>query len=425
MLGAGESSLSPYVLAAGHGAVSSGLITTVPLFLGALLQNLAPAALARVGSVRRWTVAMATVQGLCLLLLGAGSALATPPLGVLFAVVSLYWAAGWSVGPAWNTWMDSVVPARLRARFFARRNAFCMLVQWATMLAASGLLLWAQDRQVALAAFCLLFVVAGAARLYSAFCMSRQSEPVPLPADYRVLSFAQAYARVRGNPQARPLIYMLGAQFSMTLAAPFLVPFLKEMRGISYGGVLLCIAAAILSRALLLPRLGKVAQRLGPHRLFRWSGRGLAAVPLLWLLPNLGLGGFLLLQVITGAFLAAYEMAVTLVYLEAVPVGDRTSVLTRFSVLNTAAMLAGSSLGGTLLLAGGSSLTAYGTLFVLATLARLAALTLLTTPSRPSVSAPNNVEQSTGGHHLVAQHLHSQPAKTLNPKKESSDLQLR
>lgn len=404
MLGAGESSLSPYVLAAGHSAVASGLITTVPLFIGALLQNLAPTALARVGSVRTWSVSMAALQAVCLLLLGVGAAFTTLPLWALFGLVSLYWAAGWSVGPAWNTWMDSVIPARLRARFFARRNAFCMLIQWATMMSASGLLLWAQDNDIALGAFCALFVLAGSARLYSASCMARQSEPVPLPADYRVLSFSQSYARVRGNHRARPLIYMLGAQFAMTLAAPFLVPFLKEIRGISYGGVMLCIAAAIFSRALLLPRLGNIARKVGPQRLFRISGLGLAAIPLLWLLPNLNLAGFLVLQAIAGAFLAAYEMAVTLVYLEAVPVGDRTSVLTRFSVLNTSAMLVGSSLGGSFLMLGGGGILSYSALFALAALARLAALRLL----NESPTAPESTKrpQENLSHHVVSCQLH-------------------
>lgn len=407
MLGAGESSLSPYLLAAGHSAVSSGLITTVPLFLGALLQNLSPSALKRLGSVRRWSVGMAALQGAILLLLGGGALVGGMPLELIFLLASVYWAAGWSVGPAWNTWMDSVIPARLRARFFARRNAFCMLVQWATMMAGSALLMWGQKQGATQAVFAGLFLVAGLARLYSASCMGQQSEPVPLPPDYSVLTFAQALSKVRGQAKARPLIYMLGAQLSMTLAAPFFVPYLKEVRGIGYGGVMLCIAAAIFSRALILPRLGTIARRTGPRRLFAVSGCGLAVVPLLWLLPGLGLPGFLLLQVVAGAFLACYEMAVTLVYLEAIPVGDRTSVLTRFSVVNTFAMLVGSGLGGVFLTAGGNHASAYAALFVLASLARTAALALLremgTEEAQATVSpAATGREQ----HHATAGQLH-------------------
>lgn len=377
MLGAGENSLAPFALAAGYSGVVGGLITTVPLFIGALLQNAAPWAVARIGSVRMWSVGMASLQGLCLLFLSLGALTKALTLPLLFGLVALYWAAGWSVGPAWNTWMDSVIPARLRAPFFARRNAFCMLVQWATMMMTSGVLYLGQGRGIVLPIFSLLFALAGVARLYSAFSMSCQSEPVPLPLNYRVLSVKQVYKQVKDNPKARPLIYMLGAQFALALASPFFVPFIKEMRGVSYGGVLVCIAVAIFSRALVLPRLGPVANRVGPRRLFAVSGLGLSLIPALWLLPGLGLGAFLLLQTITGAFLAVYEMAVTLVYLEAVPVADRTSVLTRFSVFNTLAMMLGSSVGATLLMAVPNKGPAYMVVFLLACVVRLAVLKLL------------------------------------------------
>lgn len=383
MLGAGENSLAPYVLAAGHSSVAAGLITTIPLFVGGLLQNVAPWGVVRLGSVRLWSVAMATLQGLCLLILALSSLMAKPSLLVIFSLASLYWAAGWSVGPAWNTWMDSVIPGRLRARFFARRNAFCMLVQWATMMAASGALYLGQQQGYVLTIFAGLFIIAGFARLYSAYSMRRQSQPLALPPGYQVLGLGRVYEEIRANPQARPLLYMLGAQFSLALAAPYFVPFIKEMRGISYGGVLLCIAAAIFSRALVLPRLGPSANRVGSKKMFALSGIGLSLIPLAWLIPGLGLAGFLLLQIIAGGFLATYEMAVTLVYLEAIPVASRTSVLTRFSIFNTLAMLLGSSLGATILLGFSEASFGYTCIFLLAVAARLAALKLLSW-GRPS-----------------------------------------
>lgn len=413
MLGAGESSLAPYVLAAGHSSVAAGLVTTLPLFLGGLLQNVAPWALARVGSVRLWSVAMASLQGICLLLVALGAAMDCLPLLPLFALVSLYWAAGWSVGPAWNTWMDSVIPERLRAIFFARRNAFCMLVQWATMMAASLALYLGQREGTVLAVFAWLFALAGVARLCSAWSMRRQSEPIRLPDNYRVLDLREAYGKIKGNPKARPLLYMLGAQFSLALAAPYFVPFIKEMRGISYGGVLLCVAAAIFSRALVLPRLGPAAHRLGTKRMFAVSGVGLAFIPLFWLIPGLGLGSFLLLQVATGAFLASYEMAVTLVYLEAVPVADRTSVLTRFSIFNTLAMLLGSSVGASVLLSLPQQGTAYALIFLLAAVARVMALRLL---AWGEVSASG--EESVSPHHLVFSQLSGERTRTV---KETAD----
>ncbi len=377
MSGAGDNSLAPFVLAVTGSAVASGQIMTVPKFIGALLQNVAPSALQRLGSMRTWSVAMAVLQGLCLLALGLGAAFTKIPLWAIFALVSLAWAADWAIGPAWNTWMASVVPGRLRARYFSRRLAFCQFIQWSTIMGASAFLYWGERSGIALAVFSLLFVLAGCSRLVGAYCMGQQSEPVPLPADFRVLGIQQSFLKIKANPKARPLLYMLGAQLSLNLAAPFLVPYLVQQKQVGYGSLMLCLAAVTFSKILVLPRLGRLAQGLGPQRLFRWSGIGLALVPWLWLLPGGNLLSFLALQAFTGACLAAYEMAVTLVYLEAIPVADRTSILTRFNLFNTLSMMLGSSLGATLLWVMPSGWGAYAVLFGLASLARIAALKLL------------------------------------------------
>lgn len=395
MSGTGENSLAPFVLALTGSAVASGQIMTVPKFIGALLQNLAPAGLRRLGSMRKWAVLMASLQGLCLLALGLGAAVAELPLWVVFLLVSLSWAADWSIGPAWNTWMDSVVPERLRARYFARRLAFCQLIQWTTLMLASGLLYWGERSGLALGIFSALFVVAGLSRLAGAFCMSRQSEPVRLPENFQVLSVRQAYARVLDNPKARPLLYMLGAQFALQLAAPFLVPFMRQQLQLGYGLLLVLLAASTFSQILVLPRLGTVARHWGPQRLFRWSGLGLAIVPWLWLLPGGNLLSYLLIQAFTGACLAAYQMAVTLVYLEAVPVADRTSILTRFNLFNTLSMMLGSSLGALMLWCMPAGWGAYAVLFGLASLLRLLALSLL--PAAPSRSSAPVASDPQGG----------------------------
>lgn len=377
MQGAAQETLPAFVLATSQSALASGQISTVPMFLGAVLQNLSPWALRWVGSVRAWSVVMVVIQGLCLLTLAAGALLGHLPLWAIFGLVSLYWAAGWSVGPAWNTWMDSVVPTRLRAGYFSRRAAQCNFIQWATMMGAAWVLAQG-DKASAIwglpTIFCGLFVMAGVARLTGAYCMARQSEPLPLPANYRVLGFRESFQKIRDNPKAKPLLYVLGAQFTMQLALPFIYPFLVKQKLLGYGAALLCMSAVVLSKVLVLPRLGKVAGKLGPHRLYRGSGLGLAAISLAWLLlPGSNLGLCLLLQAATGACLAGFELANTLVYLEAVPAADRTSVLTRFAIFNTMAGMLGSSLGATLLW----FVPNYALLFGLACVARLAALRLL------------------------------------------------
>src|SRR5215204_3750277 len=53
MVGVGESYLPAFVLAMGMGQVAAGLITTIPLLAGAVLQLVSPSAVHYLGSHRR------------------------------------------------------------------------------------------------------------------------------------------------------------------------------------------------------------------------------------------------------------------------------------------------------------------------------------------------------------------------------------
>ena len=380
MAGAALELLPAFVLAISKSALASGQITTIPKFIGAILQNLAPGALRWVASVRLWSMFMASFQGLVLLALAFGATFGHWPLWAVFTLVSLYWAAAWSVGPAWNTWMDSIVPARVRATYFSRRTAMCNLLQWGTMMAASWVLARGQVHGVTVPIFASLFAIAGCSRLIGVYCYARQSEPIPLPPNYRVLGFRQSLQKIRSNPKARPLIYLLGGEFALRLAEPFVYAFLVQSKGLSYGAAALCLAAGTITKVTIMPRLGRRADKLGATSLYRGAGLGLALISLLWLLPINHLAFCILVQACSGACVAAFELANMLVNLEAVPAADRASVLARFAIFNNLAGLLGSGLGGAVLaLLPGN----YAALFALAAVARVAALKLLPSAPKP------------------------------------------
>ena len=80
MVGIGESYLPAFVLAMGLGQVAAGLITTIPLLVGSLLQLVSPWAVARLRSHRRWVVLCATCQAASFLPLALGGIWGSMPL---------------------------------------------------------------------------------------------------------------------------------------------------------------------------------------------------------------------------------------------------------------------------------------------------------------------------------------------------------
>ena len=122
MVGIGENYLPAFVLALTASQVACGLTPTIPQVLGAILQLGTPYFLDRFRSYRRWVVLCAAIQAAVFLPLSAAALTGSMSTVAALVVISLYWATGLAGGPAWNTWVATLIPERLRARYLARRS---------------------------------------------------------------------------------------------------------------------------------------------------------------------------------------------------------------------------------------------------------------------------------------------------------------
>jgi MFS family permease len=410
MVGVGESYLPAFVLVLSGSQLASGLVATVPLILGAVLQLVSPAAVRRLGSYRRWVVLCALLQAASFVPLLAAALLGAMPLMLVFALVSLYWGAGLAAGPAWNAWVDTLVPQRLRARYFARRTR---VGQWGLL---AGFVVGGVTLQLGTkvarptAAFAVLFCLAAVSRLASARLLDGQREPQPPGEDLRLPAFrgvlrgllaacgGKAPTRRRFSPVFRPspggpqridppgvdpldttgriLLYLLVVQAAVQISGPYFTPYMLGQLKLSYAGYVVLICAAYLSKITCLPALGRVADRFGANRLLWIGGAAIVPIAALWNVSD-SFAYLCVLQVLSGAAWAAYELAMLLLFFEAIPSRRRVGVLTIFNLANSTAFFAGSIIGGTLLTALGAGRQAYLVLFMVSSLSRAAALLLL------------------------------------------------
>ena len=99
MTGAGEWQFVLFALALGLGEVVSGLVATIPVFAGAILQLVTPWGVRRTGSVRRWVWVCAAVQAVSIVPLVIGALTGGMPAWVLYVVIAVYWGSGYMTGP--------------------------------------------------------------------------------------------------------------------------------------------------------------------------------------------------------------------------------------------------------------------------------------------------------------------------------------
>lgn len=379
MVGCGEAYFGAFAIAIGMGEILAGLLASVPLVIGGTLQLVTPVMVRRLGSLRRWVVICATVQALSFFPLAIGAWRGAMPAWMVYLVVSIYWTVNFAQGPAWNTWVATLVPPRIRARYFAQRTR---VVQIGTVvgLVAAGLALRAfkgDAGQVnAVAVFAGLFFVAGMFRLAASRCLAAQREPVPIPPDFRSVSPKQFVSRWRTGHDVRLLGYMLAVQMTVQVAGPFFTPFMLVRLELDYAEYMTLIAASFLARSMVLPAIGRLAHRRGPRVVLFIGGIGLIPAAAMWAMSD-NFWYLLGVQVATGAVWACYEIATFLLLFETIPSGERTSVLSLFNFANTLAIVCGSLVGATLLGAMGEGIGAYHTLFVLSSGLRLLTLPLL------------------------------------------------
>ena len=384
MVGCGEMYLGAFVLALGLGPVVAGLVVSVPLLVGAVVQLAAPLAVRRVGGRRRFVVLCSAIQAAGLVPLAWWAVAGHAEPWQVLAAASVYWSAGMASAPSWTSWTATLVPPRVRTTYFAQRSR---LAQAAVLVAfvSGGLVLRAEAaRNVALQGFAGLFLAAAGARLVSSLCLWGCREPrrqwrerQRAAGSLTMRTRIAAGFRDLASSQAGPLVAFLCCfTFGLQFAGPYFTPYMLEALGFNYGQFLAVFGAGFLVKAMLLPAIGRLGSRLGSRRLLVLASLAIAPLSLLWL-PSIDVRWLVVVQFIAGTCWAAYELAITLLLFELAGDRDRSGVISVYTLGVAIATVAGAACGGLLLRGLGETREAYAAVFVGSCLLRAAALPLL------------------------------------------------
>lgn len=350
MVGLGETYLSAFSLALGLGAVFTGLLASVPILIGSLLQLASPWGVRQFRSNRRWVVLCAGVQTLCFVPLIVAACLGQIDRLTLMIVASVYWAASLGSGPAWNSWMGAVVPVAVRPTFFAKRSKLNQAMTCVGFLGGGFALQlgkhWGERGTEWM--FILVFSVSCLSRAISMFCLYRQQEVPPDPKLLRDLSRKIIFARLFSGDSGRLLIFAVVMQAGVYLAGPYFNPYMLKVLQLEYWQYAILLGASFVTKFLCLPYWGQFAHRFGAQRLLWFGAVGIVPLAGGWLVSS-NMIYLMVLQAFAGAAWGAYELAVFLLFFETIPARERTSILTWYNVANSAALAFGSLVGGALL----------------------------------------------------------------------------
>lgn len=347
MVGTGETYLPAFLLALGGNAVGAGLITTVPLLGGGLLQLLTPWAVRKLRSRKAWVVVCATVQAAMFVPLIWIALRGAAPTWLVFLIATIYWGAGMAAGPAWSTWIGTIVRGRIRSHYFASRSRATQIGTGCALFLAGWIVQSAEKRNEELLGFVVLFSLAFLARASSSLLLVKQDESVPRVED-RNVSWKELLPRLRGRGGNRLLLVLLSMSTSVTIASPFFTPYMLQQLHLSYLEYVGLIGTAFLAKIVALTWLGSFVARVGATRALRIGAAGILPLSALWILSTQYVYLFAL-QVLSGTVWAMYEFAAFLLFFETIEEKERTSLLTLYNLGNTIAVTVGSALGALLL----------------------------------------------------------------------------
>ena len=380
MVGCGETYLPAFALALGFGPVAAGLVATIPLLAGAIAQLITPLAVVRLGTNRGWVVACASLQALSFVPFVYWAIRGESTMFGLLVAASLYWGAGMATAPAWNAWIGEMVPDRIRVHYFARRNRLSQAGVLAGFVFGGVLLQIGQRYNAILPAFAIVFVVAACFRLASAVLLASYSEPVehrptPLITELRTSGSWSLAWLVRSGP-GMLVTYLWGVTAAAQFSGPYFTPFMLKELDFSYGTFMLIVSTSFAAKMFAIPTLGRFASRVGSMQLLRIGGLSIVPLSAFWILSS-NISYLLIVQTIAGACWAAYELAVCLLFFDAVTHKERTATVTSYNLGLAIATVAGATTGGMLLRWLGEDRSAYFALFGVSAVLRLVTVPLL------------------------------------------------
>lgn len=416
MVGVGESYLAAFALAIGMGEISAGLVSSVPLLVGGILQLVSLRAVAWFGSEKRWIVFCASLQGLSFFPLVWAALSGSIALVPLLAIASLYWAGGLASGPPWNTWMESIVPSRIRPSYFARRTRTSQICTLTGLVAGGTILQWADNRGYTLLGFASIFAAAGVFRFWSVSWLARHQTPDSHAAGMNLRHSLNARVNSQrrfeedssggsgdtvtngqtatsvdrkskpnlagtaksavGISGVRLLSYLVAVQLMVQISGPYFAPYMLKQLAFSYSQFVTILAIGFISKIIALSFWGRFSRRFGAKYLLWTGGIGLVPLSALWIISD-NMYQLAMVQALSGIMWAAYELGFFLMFFETLPIEKRTRMLTYYNLASMIALCSGAFVGAAMLRYLGGDQAAYWVLFGVSSVGRFLALGLL------------------------------------------------
>ena len=254
------------------------ILSTFPIFFGALIQNLTGWLYDIFRSRKYLLVVLKITQTLTIpLLLYVGYISSSYYL--LLGIVCIYYALAISQMSPWTSWMGYLVPGRLRGRYFGNRSQIVRVFMLISSLTA-GAILNAYKETDAFYGFVVIFGLGILANFGSAFYLKRQYEP-DNTADDEKSKEDDPKGNIR-NELKRFITYDAISEFAFHVSGPLMMVYWLRDLHFDYIELAILINVSQLAGLFSLRYWGTKIDENGTYSTIRISSFSIAIFPMFW-----------------------------------------------------------------------------------------------------------------------------------------------
>ncbi len=348
MMGCGETYLNVFAIFLKASTIQVGLISTLPQFLGSVMQWAGAINLDRIKSRRRVVVTGALIQALTFLPIAFLTFLSlnrSKSIILLLLFVIIYHGSNGAGVPAWNSLIGDLIHPNLRGRFFGRRNTLTGLNTFIA-LTLSGLILHVFEKQLhPETGYLIIFICACIARLYSVRWLSAYEDPPLKVTSDQVFTFRQFLKRSPHSNFAKFVFFVAMINLGVSFSSPYFSLYMLRDLKYNYMSFTLVIATSNITQFIFFRYWGGISDRFGNKKILNLCGWGMVIVPVLWL-GSTNIYYLILIQIYGGIIWSGFNLAIANFLFDAVTPPKRARRVAYQGLMNGIAVLTGSVLGG-------------------------------------------------------------------------------
>lgn len=343
MIGMGETYFAALVLSLGLGEISASTIAIVPVVIGSIVHLFWPSVIVYFRSEKSWVIFCASVQTVVLAFLGAQCLFDRPKESVLLLITTIYWAAHFAAGPAWNTWLTSIVEKRRHYQFFVNRSRVHELSVLAGLLIAGIALQLNSSSQTFGVIFLFAALFRGASAISFIFHPANDNSNFTPP--------HSIWSTIAICLEKRKIVYLLlftfFFQFAVQIAGPFFTPFMLVEQKFSYLQFATLISLPFIARTITYKYAAIIGSKFGIDKVWAVGIILIFPLPVLWLFFH-EFWQLVFLQILGGVAWSCAEYGQTLALVQRFQPERRSSVLTISNLFASLGMGLGFIVGGLL-----------------------------------------------------------------------------